>query len=105
MLGPPRIRPRPRLPALGLRGGEWMREILSQSPSPQIELEVLAMLRLASPPAADEVIRLCQLITSGHRTDGITLRAMVRYRRKDERNLGLLLSDIIEGEAEVPSTL
>ena len=78
-----------------------MREILSQSPSPQIELEVLAMLRLASPPAADEVIRLRQLITSGHRTDGITLRAMVRYRRKDERNLGLLLSDIIEGEAEV----
>jgi Flp pilus assembly protein TadD len=53
---------------------DLMREILSQSPRPEIEVEILAMLRLAAPPATKEVIRLRELIASGHRGDGITLR-------------------------------
>ena len=82
-----------------------MREILSQSPPPEPELEVLAMLRLAAPPASVEMVRLRELITSGQRGDGITLRTMVRYRRKDERALGFLLSDVVEAKAPVPPTL
>jgi Tfp pilus assembly protein PilF len=82
-----------------------MREIMSQSPPPEIELEVSAMLRLAAPPAAKELIRLRDLITGGHRGDGITLRTMVRDRPKIERDLGLKLSDIIEGKAAVPPIL
>ena len=65
----------------------------------------IAGLRLAAPPATDEMIRLRELITGGQRGDGITLRTMVRYRRKDERALGFLLSDVVEGKAPVPPTL
>jgi Tfp pilus assembly protein PilF len=82
-----------------------LREILSQSPPPEIEVEILAMLRLAAPPAAKEMVRLRELIASGHRGDGITLRTMVRYKSGIERNLGFQLSDIIEGKAAVPPTL
>jgi Flp pilus assembly protein TadD len=82
-----------------------LREILSQSPPPEIEVEILAMLRLAAPPAAKEMIRLRELIASGHRGDGITLRTMVRYKSGIDRNLGFQLSDIIEGKAAVPPTL
>jgi Tfp pilus assembly protein PilF len=82
-----------------------MREILNQSPPPEIEMEILAMLRLAAPPAAKEMIRLRELIASGHRGDGITLRTMVRDRPRIERDLGFQLSDIIEGKAALPPVL
>jgi Flp pilus assembly protein TadD len=82
-----------------------MREILSENPPPEIEVELLAMLRLAAPPATKEVIQLRDLISNGHRGDGITLRAMVRDRPKIERDLGLQLSDIIDGKAAVPPIL
>jgi len=82
-----------------------LREILSHSPPPEIEVEILAMLRLAAPPAAKEMIRLRELIATGHRGDGITLRTMVRYKSGIERDLSLQLSDIIEGKAAVPPTL
>jgi hypothetical protein len=82
-----------------------LREILTQSPPPEIEVEILAMLRLTAPPAAKEMIRLRKLIASGHRGDGITLRTMVRYKSGTERDLGFQLSDIIEGKAAVPPVL
>jgi Tfp pilus assembly protein PilF len=82
-----------------------MREVLGQSLPPGIEIEVLAMLRLAAPPATKEMIRLRDLITRGNHGDGITIRSMVRDRPKIERNLGSQLSDIIEGKAPLPGSL
>jgi Flp pilus assembly protein TadD len=84
---------------------DLMRKILSQGPPPEIELELLAMLRVAAPPAAKEMTRLRHLISSGHRGDGNTIRIMARDRPKIERDLGLKLSDIIEGNAAVPPIL
>jgi Tfp pilus assembly protein PilF len=84
---------------------DLMRLILSQVPPPEIELELLAMLRVAAPPAAKEMTRLRHLVGSGHRGDGNTIRIMVRDRPKIERDLGLKLSDIIEGNAAVPPIL
>jgi hypothetical protein len=82
-----------------------MRQILSQSPPPEIEVEVLAMLRLADPSAAEEVMRLRDLIGRGHRGDGNTLRVMVRNRPRTEWEVGIQLADIVEGKAALPPTL
>jgi Flp pilus assembly protein TadD len=82
-----------------------MREILSQPPPPEIEVEVLAMLRLAAPLATAEMTRLRGLISSGHRTDGATLRSMAWGKPKSDRSLAFRLADIIEGKTEFPPVL
>jgi hypothetical protein len=46
----------------GTEAVSLMREILGQNPPPEIEIEILAMLRLAAPPATKEVTRLRNLI-------------------------------------------
>jgi Tfp pilus assembly protein PilF len=82
-----------------------MRQILSQAPPPEIEIEVLAMLRVAAPPAAKEMTRLRHLISSGHHGDGNTIRIMGRGGPKADRDVGLQVADVIEGKAAVPPIL
>jgi tetratricopeptide (TPR) repeat protein len=82
-----------------------MREILSKAPPPEIEIEILGMLRLAMPPATQEMIRLRDLISGGHRGDGNTLRTIVWGRPKSERDVALQLADAVEGKAPLPPGL
>jgi hypothetical protein len=49
--------------------------------------------------------RLRDLISSGHRGDGNTIRIMVRDSPKADRDIGLQVADIIEGKAEIPPAL
>jgi Flp pilus assembly protein TadD len=84
---------------------ELMRQTLTQDPLPEIEVELLAMLRVAAPPAAKEMTRLRDLINSGHRGDGNTIRIMVRGGPKADRDVGLQVADIIEGKAPLPPNL
>ena len=82
-----------------------MRQTLSENPPPEIELELLAMLRVAAPPAAQHMTRLRDLISSGHRGDGNTIRIMVRDSPAADRDVGRQVADVIEGKAPVPPNL
>jgi Tfp pilus assembly protein PilF len=82
-----------------------MRETLSQNPPPEIEMELLAMLRVAEPPASKEMARLRDLISSGHRGDGRTIRVMVRHSSPADRDVGRQVADVIEGKAEISPIL
>jgi tetratricopeptide (TPR) repeat protein len=81
-----------------------MRTIMDDSPSPQTELAVNAMLRLAVPSSArDPASRIRQLIADGVQTYGTTVRGMVLERSRREREAGDQLAKIIEGKMAVPS--
>jgi Tfp pilus assembly protein PilF len=82
-----------------------MRQVLSQPPPLEIEVEVLAMLRLTAPPAVQEMVRLRELIASGVHGDGNTLRSMVFRSPRQDRDLAFQLADIVEGKAPLPPTL
>jgi Tfp pilus assembly protein PilF len=78
--------------------------ILSAAPTPEIELEVLGMLHLVSPASAgDTDHRIRELIASGVRSDGYTIRSMVRNKPQRERDDGYRLADIIEGTLDLPA--
>jgi Tfp pilus assembly protein PilF len=79
-----------------------MRKVLSNGLPPEIEIEALAMLRLMSPPATQEMVRLREHIGSGFRGDGTTLRSMAFKRPKQDRELAFKLADIVEGKAALP---
>jgi hypothetical protein len=77
---------------------------MDDSPSPQTELAVNAMLRLAVPSSArDPASRIRQLIADGVQTYGTTVRGMVLERSRSEREAGDQLAKIIEGKMAVPS--
>jgi Flp pilus assembly protein TadD len=83
-----------------------MAEILKDNPLPEIALEVLGMLHLASPTSAKETDqRLRQLMETGIRTDGNTIRSMVRNKQRNEREADYRLADIIEGTLTLPPSL
>jgi Flp pilus assembly protein TadD len=83
-----------------------MHTILNTSLPPEIELEVLGMLHWASPTSASDTNqRIRQLIESGVRGDGYTIRSMVRNKPRSERDSGYRLADIIEGMLEFPPSL
>jgi Tfp pilus assembly protein PilF len=82
-----------------------MRQVVSQRPAPEIEIEVLALLRLAAPPARQEMIRLRDLLSGGHRGDGSTVRTMVWGKPSIDRSIAFGLADIIEGKAPLPPNL
>jgi Flp pilus assembly protein TadD len=79
-----------------------LRQILSSALQPEIEVEVLAMLRLTAPPAKQEMVRLGELLGSGSHGDGNTLRSMVFKRPKQDRELAFKLAEAIEGKAKLP---
>jgi Tfp pilus assembly protein PilF len=81
-----------------------MRRIMDDRPSPQTELEVNAMIRLAVPSSArDTASRIRQLIADGVQTYGTTVRGMVLERSRSEREAGDQLAKIIEGKMAVPA--
>jgi Flp pilus assembly protein TadD len=84
---------------------DLMRQTLSQDPPPEIEVELLAMLRVAAPPASKEMTRLRDLISSGHRGDGNTIRIMVRDSSTADRDVSRQVADVIEGKSPVPPNL
>ena len=82
-----------------------MRTVLNAVPPPDVKLEVLAMLHLAAPTSAEQTDqRLHQLIERGIRSDGNTIRGMVRNEPRSERDAGDRLADIIEGKLVLPQS-
>lgn len=80
-----------------------LRSIMDDKPSPQTELEVNAMVRLAVPASArDTASRIRQLIADGVQTYGTTVRGMVLERSSSEREAADQLANIIEGKMAVP---
>jgi len=76
---------------------ELMRAILNDTPPPQLELEVLAMLHVAAPSSANDTDqRMHQLIESGVRSDGNTVRSIARDKPRTERDAGYQLASMIE---------
>jgi Tfp pilus assembly protein PilF len=81
-----------------------MRKILELTPPPHIELEVIAMLRIAVPSSATNTAqRLRSLIAGGARADGSTVRTMARDSRRAERDVAYRLADVIEGRLALPA--
>jgi Flp pilus assembly protein TadD len=84
---------------------ELMRELLRQHPPPEIELELLAMLHIASGQAGSKFpARLQALVDSGTRADGWAIRAMVYGADSHIRSVGMAVADAVEGaQANQPS--
>jgi Tfp pilus assembly protein PilF len=81
-----------------------MHKIIDSSPSPEIELEVTAMLYLAVPMSRSKAAsRLRQLITLGTRGDGSTVRCMTRGKSRSDREAGEQLANVVEAKVAVPS--
>jgi hypothetical protein len=82
-----------------------MRELLRQHPPPEIELELLAMLHIASGKAGSKFpARLQALVDSGTRADGWAIRAMVYGADSHIRSVGMAVADAVEGaQANQPS--
>lgn len=82
-----------------------MRQIIDSEPPPNIELEVLAMLHVATKASHRDLPKRVELlVASGTRADGSTIRIMVRDAERAARECGTALAEMIEGRSAGPLT-
>jgi Flp pilus assembly protein TadD len=88
-----------RAEAMGL-----MRTLMVPDSPPEIALEANALYYLADPHSRDKATaRMKQLIANGINVNGVTVRAMVSTRPRNEREDADRLAKIIEGKVAVPA--